>query len=177
MRERVRAPRSCEVRLRTGRIQCHYRHDLLAQHLPYRQHSVERVRRGAAAAAPRRACARHDRSHLSDVRRGGSVALMCGRFQASSSPAELARWFKTTGRVPNLQQRYNAAPGQRLPIVLRGSETRKRRLVTLRWGLIPHWAKDAKIGYLKINAMAEMVACQPAFRDAFKRRRCLVPAD
>jgi putative SOS response-associated peptidase YedK len=102
---------------------------------------------------------------------------MCGRFQASSSPAELARWFKTTGRVPNLQQRYNAAPGQRLPIVLRGSETRKRRLVTLRWGLIPHWAKDAKIGYLKINAMAEMVASQPAFRDAFKRRRCLVPAD
>ncbi len=102
---------------------------------------------------------------------------MCGRFQASSSPAELARWFKTTGRVPNLQQRYNAAPGQRLPIVLHGSETRKRRLVTLRWGLIPAWAKDAKIGYSTINAMAETVAIKPAFRDAFKSRRCLVPAD
>jgi hypothetical protein len=102
---------------------------------------------------------------------------MCGRFQASSSPAELARWFKTTGRVPNLQQRYNAAPGQRPPIVLRDPENGERRLEALLWGLVPFWAKDAKIGYLKINAMADTVASQPAFRDAFKRRRCLVPAD
>src|SRR5258708_359317 len=102
---------------------------------------------------------------------------MCGRFQASSSPAELARWFKTTGPVPNVQQRYNAAPGQHLPIVLRGAETGKRRLVTFRWGLIPGWATDAKIGYSTINAMAETVAIKPAFRDAFARRRCLVPAD
>jgi putative SOS response-associated peptidase YedK len=102
---------------------------------------------------------------------------MCGRFQASSSPAELARWFETTGPVPNLQQRYNAAPGQHLPIVLCGAETGKRRLVALRWGLIPYWAKDAKIGYSAINAMAETVAIKPAFRDAFARRRCLVPAD
>jgi putative SOS response-associated peptidase YedK len=102
---------------------------------------------------------------------------MCGRFQASSSPAELVRWFETTGPVPNLQQRYNASPGQHLPIVLRGAETGKRRLVALRWGLIPAWAKDAKIGYSAINAMAETVAIKPAFRDAFARRRCLVPAD
>src|SRR5260221_2954782 len=100
---------------------------------------------------------------------------MCGRFQASSSPAELARWFETTGPVPNLQQCYNAAPGQHLPIVLRGAETGKRRLVTLRWGLIPAWAKDAS--YSTINAMAQTVAIKPAFRDAFKSRRCLVPAD
>jgi len=99
---------------------------------------------------------------------------MCGRFQASSSPAELVRWFETTGPVPNLQQRYNASPGQHLPIVLRGAETGKRRLVALRWGLIPAWAKDAKIGYSTINAMAETVAIKPAFRDAFARRRCLV---
>src|SRR5258708_16060228 len=102
---------------------------------------------------------------------------MCGRFQASSSPAKLARWFNATGPVPNLQQRYNGAPTQTLPIVLRGPETGKRRLVTLRWGLIPAWAKDAKIGYSTINAMAETVAIKPAFRDAFARRRCLVPAD
>ena len=62
---------------------------------------------------------------------------MCGRLQASCSPAELARWFKTTRPVPDVQQRYNAAPGQHLLIVLRGAETGKRRLVTLRWGLTP----------------------------------------
>ena len=102
---------------------------------------------------------------------------MCGRFQATTSPAELARWFKTTGPLPNLQPRYNGAPGQHLPIVLRGPETGRRRLVALRWGLIPYWAKDAEIAYSTINAMAETVTIKPAFRDAFKRRRCLVPAD
>src|ERR1700738_4672668 len=102
---------------------------------------------------------------------------MCGRFQASSSPAELARWFKTTGAVPNVRQRYNAAPTQDLPIVLRDPESGERRLEALRWGLIPFWAKDAKIAYSTINAMAETVATKPAFRDAFKSRRCLVPAD
>jgi putative SOS response-associated peptidase YedK len=102
---------------------------------------------------------------------------MCGRFQASSSPAELARCFKTTGPLPNVQQRYNAAPGQHLPIVLCGPETGKRRLVTLRWGLIPSWAGDVKVAYSMFNAMAETVATKPAFRDAFKSRRCLVPAD
>jgi putative SOS response-associated peptidase YedK len=102
---------------------------------------------------------------------------MCGRFQASSSPAELARWFKTTGPIPNMRQRYNAAPTQDLPIVLRDAESGERRLEALRWGLVPFWAKDAKIAYSTINAMAETVATKPAFRDAFKSRRCLVPAD
>src|SRR5260221_1691980 len=102
---------------------------------------------------------------------------MCGRFQASSSPAELARWFKTTGPIPNMRQRYNAAPTQDLPIVLRDPESGERRLDALSWGLVPFWAKDAKIAYSTINAMAETVATKPAFRDAFKSRRCLVPAD
>jgi putative SOS response-associated peptidase YedK len=102
---------------------------------------------------------------------------MCGRFQASRSPAEIARWFKTTGPLPNLQQRYNAAPTQDLPVVLRDIESGERRLDALRWGLIPYWAKDAKIAYSTINAMAETVASKPAFREAFRSRRCLVPAD
>jgi putative SOS response-associated peptidase YedK len=102
---------------------------------------------------------------------------MCGRFQASSSPAELARWFKTIGPLPNVKQRYNAAPAQDLPIVLRDPESGERRLEALRWGLIPSWAKDVKIFYSTINAMAETIATAPAFRDAFKSRRCLVPAD
>jgi putative SOS response-associated peptidase YedK len=102
---------------------------------------------------------------------------MCGRFQATTSAAELARVFKTTGPLPNLQQRYNAAPTQSLPTVLRDRESGERRLEALRWGLIPYWAKDAKIAYSTVNAKAETVATAPAFRDAFKRRRCLVPAD
>src|SRR5216684_1237230 len=102
---------------------------------------------------------------------------MCGRFQASSSPAELARWFKTTGPLPNVKQRYNAAPAQDLPVVLRDPESGERRLEALRWGLIPSWAKDVNIFYSTINAMAETVATKPAFLDAFKSRRCLVPAD
>jgi putative SOS response-associated peptidase YedK len=102
---------------------------------------------------------------------------MCGRFQASSSPAELGRWFRTTGPVPNMRQRYNAAPTQDLPVVLRDPESGERRLEGLRWGLVPFWAKDAKIAYSTINAMAETAATKPAFRDAFKSRRCLVPAD
>ena len=102
---------------------------------------------------------------------------MCGRFQSTTSPAELARLFTTTGPLPNTTPRYNAAPTQDLPIVLHGPGTGKRRLVALRWGLIPFWAKDAKGGYTTINAMAETVATTRAFRDAFKSRRCLVPAD
>src|SRR5205807_32546 len=92
-------------------------------------------------------------------------------------PAEVARWFKTTGPIPNAQPRYNAAPTQDLPVVLRDRESGKRHLDALRWGLIPFWAKDAKIGYSTINAMAESVGSKLAFRDAFKSRRCLVPAD
>ena len=102
---------------------------------------------------------------------------MCGRFQATTSPAELARLFKTIGPLPNTAPRYNAAPTHDLPVVLRGPGTGQRRLVALRWGLIPFWAKDATSGYTTNNAMAETVATTRAFRDAFKSRRCLVPAD
>jgi putative SOS response-associated peptidase YedK len=102
---------------------------------------------------------------------------MCGRFQASRSAAEVARWFKTTGPLPNSRERYNAAPTQSLLTVLGDRESGELRLETLRWGLIPFWAKDATIGYKTINAMCETVASKPAFREAFKSRRCLVPAD
>jgi putative SOS response-associated peptidase YedK len=113
---------------------------------------------------------------LLDVLGGAWLAAMCGRFQASRSPAEIARWFKTTGPLPNAQPRYNAAPTQSLLTVLRDPESGERRLEVLRWGLIPYCARDAKIAYSTINAKAETVAATPAFRDAFRRRRCLVPA-
>jgi putative SOS response-associated peptidase YedK len=102
---------------------------------------------------------------------------MCGRFQATTSAAELARVFKTAGPLPNLQQRYNAAPTQSLPTVLHDRTSGERRLEALCRGLIPYWANDTKIAYSTVNAKAETVATAPAFRDAFKRRRCLVPAD
>src|SRR5258708_39015945 len=63
--------------------------------------------------------------------------LMCGRFQSTTSPAELARLFTTTGPLPNTPPRYNAAPTQDLPIVLHGPGTGNRPLLPLRWGVIP----------------------------------------
>jgi putative SOS response-associated peptidase YedK len=73
--------------------------------------------------------------------------------------------------LPNLAPRYNIAPSQSAPIVKAG-----RILSMARWGLIPSWAKDAKIGYKTINARAETVAEKPSFRSAFKARCCLIPA-
>jgi putative SOS response-associated peptidase YedK len=74
-----------------------------------------------------------------------------------------------------VDSRYNVAPTQKIPIVREEGE--KKRFAIARWGLIPHWAKDMKIGYSMINARAETVASKPAFRNAFRYRRCLIPAD
>ena len=99
---------------------------------------------------------------------------MCGRFALYSDPFTLARRFEAYA-PPELSPRYNAAPSQNIPIVR--DEGEKRRFALARWGLIPHWAKDIKIGYSTINARAETVASKPAFRNAFRHRRCLIPAD
>jgi putative SOS response-associated peptidase YedK len=74
----------------------------------------------------------------------------------------------------DLKPRYNIAPSQEVPAVRQSGGGRE--LALLRWGLIPHWAKDEKIGYRMINARAETVAEKPSFRTAFRRRRCLIPA-
>jgi putative SOS response-associated peptidase YedK len=111
-------------------------------------------------------------------RRCGSYReRMCGRFIISKFPADVARWFGTTGPLPNSRPRYNAAPTQDVAVVRFNPETKERTLDTLRWGLVPYWAKDVKIGYSLINARSESVAEKPAFREAFKSRRCLIPAD
>ena len=99
---------------------------------------------------------------------------MCGRFALYSDPFTLARRFEVDA-PPELSPRYNVAPSQNIPIVR--DEGEKRRFALARWGLIPHWAKDIKIGYSTINARAETVASKPAFRNAFRHRRCLIPAD
>ncbi|MDD5409795.1 MAG: SOS response-associated peptidase [Methylobacter sp.] len=99
---------------------------------------------------------------------------MCGRFALYSDPFTLARRFEAEA-LPELRPHYNIAPTQSIPIVR--EEEGKRRFALARWGLIPHWAKDIKIGYSTINARAETVADKPAFRNAFRHRRCLIPAD
>jgi putative SOS response-associated peptidase YedK len=101
---------------------------------------------------------------------------MCGRF-TFTAPEEAARaLFGYTSPPLNLRPNYNVAPTQDVPIV-RLAASGGRELVQARWGLIPFWAKDEKIGYKCINARVETIAGSPAFRDAFKRRRCLVVAN
>jgi len=101
---------------------------------------------------------------------------MCGRYTLVTTPQELADQFELAEPV-DFPPRYNIAPSQSSPIVRRSEPGGARRLDLLRWGLVPHWAKDLKFGYRTINARAETVATQPAFRDAFRKRRCLVPAN
>jgi len=100
---------------------------------------------------------------------------MCGRFTQTASPAVIAQEFGVT--VPPLfTPRYNIAPSQPVAAIRIEPGTTTRQLVQLRWGLIPSWAKDPKIGHQCINAKAETVAEKPSFRAAFKARRCLVIA-
>ena len=100
---------------------------------------------------------------------------MCGRF-AFYSPAEAtAALFGASGSL-DLEARYNNAPTQFIAAV-RNAEDEGRELVKLKWGLVPFWAKDPAIGNRMINARAETVAEKPAFRAAYRRRRCLVLAD
>jgi putative SOS response-associated peptidase YedK len=104
---------------------------------------------------------------------------MCGRAKLETDVSEIKIAFRIPPErpTPNFAPNWNVAPTQTLPIVRYDSEDRQRSLDIMRWGLIPFWAKDAKIGYTTINAMAETVETKPAYREAFKRRRCLVPID
>lgn len=100
---------------------------------------------------------------------------MCGRFSLRTSGAVLAEQFQLA-EVPAVEPHYNIAPTQPVAVV-RAAPTGERELQVLRWGLIPSWAKDPSMGARLINARAETVAEKPAFRAAFKQRRCLVLAD
>ncbi len=103
------------------------------------------------------------------------MARMCGRYSLSTPNEVLAEVF-SLAEPPALQPRWNIAPTQMAPVVRR-SEDGARRLDLLRWGLVPPWADDPRIGARMINARVETVATKPAFRQAFRSRRCLVPAD
>jgi putative SOS response-associated peptidase YedK len=102
---------------------------------------------------------------------------MCGRFTLSVSAEDLARLFSLDpAGMPPLLPRYNIAPTQPV-LAVRDDRSGGREAVFLRWGLIPPWARDPAIGGRLINARSETAADKPSFRSAFRRRRCLVPAD
>ena len=101
---------------------------------------------------------------------------MCGRFTQQRPSADLAALFEAEDLAQTPGGRFNLAPQQLGLVVVQGPDAR-RAVTAFRWGLVPAWAKDAKIGNRLINARAESVATTPAFRASFAKRRCLVPAD
>jgi putative SOS response-associated peptidase YedK len=104
---------------------------------------------------------------------------MCGRARLSSDVSEIKLVFSIPPErpPPNFPPSWNVAPTDSLPIVRYDRKAEQRSLDLLRWGLIPYWAKDIKVGFANINAKAEGIESKPAFRKAFERRRCLVPVD
>jgi putative SOS response-associated peptidase YedK len=98
---------------------------------------------------------------------------MCGRYRLSGTE-EVAEFFEAE-LTEELRPRYNIAPSQQVPVIRQVRSG--RTIATVRWGLIPFWAKGTSIGYRLINGRSETVLEKPAFRDCFAERRCLVPAD
>jgi putative SOS response-associated peptidase YedK len=104
---------------------------------------------------------------------------MCGRARLSSDVSEIKLVFSipTERPNPNIPANWNAAPTEELPVVRYDARAGQRSVDTMRWGLVPFWAKDIKVGFANINAKAEGIETRPAFREAFARRRCLIPFD
>jgi putative SOS response-associated peptidase YedK len=100
---------------------------------------------------------------------------MCGRFVSSSAPDEVARYFGASLGETLLDPSFNVAPTNDVYVVLESGET--RRVETMRWGLVPFWAKSPAIGAKMINARAETLTTKNAFRKALEKRRCIIPAD
>ena len=100
---------------------------------------------------------------------------MCGRFILLTDLSAIVESFQIGEVAAEYKTGNNISPGQQITAVIRDSNINK--LVNYRWGLIPHWAKDPSIGYKMINARAETISDKPSFRDAFKKRRCLIIAD
>jgi putative SOS response-associated peptidase YedK len=103
------------------------------------------------------------------------VGTMCGRYTLCNPRRALDEILGQQPQLPLLDVRYNIAPTQTVPIVRAGQAGRECALV--KWGLIPSWSADPKIGYKLINARSETAAIKPSFRAAFKQRHCLIPVD
>jgi putative SOS response-associated peptidase YedK len=102
---------------------------------------------------------------------------MCARYRLSRRKQILEEYFDSVSGDENWEPRYNIAPTQAVPVIRQNPQKLVRELSLVRWGLIPTWARNASGAARMINARSETVATLPAFRDAFKSRRCLVPAD
>lgn len=103
---------------------------------------------------------------------------MCGRFALKAPPAELMHHFGLD-EVPEMAPRYNIAPTQTILVIRQPWQQpeARREAASVKWGLVPSWAKDASMGARLTNARGETVAEKPSFRSAFRRMRCLIPAD
>lgn len=113
-----------------------------------------------------------------------TIGIMCGRYALSSPVRRIIKGFAVreffeneAGPLPDWLPRYNLAPTQMGLVIRQKAATDSRELLTMRWGLVPLWAKDESIGSRMINARIETARERPAFRDALERRRCAVPAD
>jgi putative SOS response-associated peptidase YedK len=100
---------------------------------------------------------------------------LCGRFARYSLSRELERFFNAQPPPFEIQPSYNVAPSQEIPVIV--IHENDRHIRKRHWGLVPFWAKDTSIGSRMINARVETVTSKPAFRAAFKQRRCLIPAN
>ena len=102
---------------------------------------------------------------------------MCGRYRLSRRKQLVEEYFDTASDAEDWNPRFNIAPTQPIPVIRQHPKEPIRKLSLMRWGLIPSWAKDSSVAVSMITARAETAATKPAFRDALKLRRCLVPAD
>ncbi len=107
----------------------------------------------------------------------GTLLPMCGRYSLAAPGDVIAELFELGDLPADLVPRWNIAPTQQSLVVRVGEDGGKQEGALLRWGLVPFWAKDVKIGNRMINARSETASVKPSFRDAMKRRRCLVLAD
>ena len=102
---------------------------------------------------------------------------MCGRYRLSRRKQIVEEYFDSPSSEEEWTPRYNIAPTQPVPVVRQHPKEPVRKLSLMRWGLIPSWAKDPSGAASMINARSESASTKPAFRDAMKSRRCLIPAD
>jgi len=100
---------------------------------------------------------------------------MCGRFGASFQYRDIMAFWNLRGDFPGFAPRYNIAPSQDVPVIIRKQDRNEIR--PMRWGLVPSWAQDRSVGQRMINARAETLLEKPSFKQLVARRRCLVPAD
>jgi putative SOS response-associated peptidase YedK len=102
---------------------------------------------------------------------------MCGRFAAQLPPELVARLFRTSGPLPNIAPNWNVAPTQAAMVIRRNPDSGERSLDVLSWGLVPFFTKDVKKAQRPFNARSETAPSSSVFREAFRRRRCIVPCD